>query len=59
MKVKGLFGILSLDCQKAYDPLVISSAKDEKLIDIDGKEYIDLISSPGRVNIHDVQKRNY
>ena len=32
---------------KAYDPLVISSAKDEKLIDIDGKEYIDLIFRGG------------
>jgi adenosylmethionine-8-amino-7-oxononanoate aminotransferase len=28
-----------------YDPLVISSAYDEKLVDVDGKEYIDLISS--------------
>ena len=26
-----------------YDPLVISSARDDKLIDIDGKEYFDLI----------------
>ena len=34
-----------------YDPLVISSAKDDKLIDIDGKEYFDLISS-WWVNIH-------
>ena len=24
-----------------YDPLVISSAKDDKLVDIDGKEYFD------------------
>ena len=29
----------------SYDPLIISSAKDEKLIDIDGNKYIDLISS--------------
>ncbi len=29
----------------SYDPIVISSAYDEKLVDIDGKEYIDLISS--------------
>ena len=28
-----------------YNPLVISSAYDEKLVDIDGNEYIDLISS--------------
>ena len=34
-----------------YDPLVISSARDDKLIDIDGKEYFDLISS-WWVNIH-------
>ena len=34
-----------------YDPLVISSAKDDKLVDIDGKEYFDLISS-WWVNIH-------
>lgn len=27
------------------DPIIISSAKDEKLFDIEGKEYIDLISS--------------
>ena len=34
-----------------YDPLVISSARDDKLFDIDGKEYFDLISS-WWVNIH-------
>ena len=34
-----------------YDPLVISSARDDKLVDIDGKEYLDLISS-WWVNIH-------
>ncbi len=33
------------------NPIIIDSAKDEKLIDIDGNEYIDLISS-WWVNIH-------
>tara|TARA_B100001029_G_C15035457_1_gene439828 strand:- start:185 stop:1483 length:1299 start_codon:yes stop_codon:yes gene_type:complete len=31
--------------RESYDPLVIDSAMDEKIFDIDGKEYIDLISS--------------
>ena len=39
-----------------YDPLVISSARDDKLIDIDGKEYFDLISS-WWVNIHGHSKK--
>ena len=30
---------------KEYDPIVIKNAKDDILIDIDGKKYIDLISS--------------
>merc|ERR1711991_753488 len=34
-----------------YDPIVITDAKDDVLIDIDGKKYIDLISS-WWVNIH-------
>ncbi|PDH56265.1 MAG: adenosylmethionine--8-amino-7-oxononanoate transaminase [alpha proteobacterium MED-G10] len=36
---------------KDYDPIVITKAKDDILIDIDGKKYIDLISS-WWVNIH-------
>ena len=34
-----------------YDPIVISSAKNDILIDINGKKYVDLISS-WWVNIH-------
>ena len=37
--------------KNSSDTLIIDSAKDEKLIDIDGKEYIDLISS-WWVNVH-------
>ena len=36
---------------KKNNPIIISSAKDEILKDIDGKEYVDLISS-WWVNIH-------
>ncbi|MFL2675596.1 MAG: aminotransferase class III-fold pyridoxal phosphate-dependent enzyme [Alphaproteobacteria bacterium] len=36
---------------KGYDPIVITKAKDDILVDIDGKKYIDLISS-WWVNIH-------
>ena len=36
---------------KDYDPIVITKAKDDILMDIDGKKYIDLISS-WWVNIH-------
>ena len=36
---------------KSYDPIVVSSAVNEKIFDIDGNEYIDLIAS-WWVNIH-------
>ncbi|MBS91616.1 MAG: adenosylmethionine--8-amino-7-oxononanoate transaminase [Rickettsiales bacterium] len=37
--------------RKSYDPLVINSARNERIFDIDGNEYVDLISS-WWVNIH-------
>ena len=42
--------------KKSKQPIVISSANNDKLIDIDGKEYLDLISS-WWVNIHGHSKK--
>ena len=42
--------------KKSKPPIVIRSANNDKLIDIDGKEYLDLISS-WWVNIHGHSKK--
>ena len=45
LKTGNFYGIRSHNLKTLVPPIVVKSARNEKIIDIDGNEYVDLISS--------------